>query len=192
LEQNDIARKTVLQQFISLAWNLRSLQNYNSLFAIVCGLELACVSRLKNAWKAAFSSSKCESRFRTLVSECSPEANYPKYRAWLRSYEIGTENKFAVPYLGVFLRDLTLCEVGNSAFLTGNNINWERYDLISNQLALVKKFQKFECTIEVNVRVQNFLARGTCSILDDEELYRLSRMREGIATTSRSEGSVLT
>ena len=63
--------RIILQGFIKLAWNLRALQNYNSLFAIVCGLELGCVSRLKNTWKAAFSSSRCETRFRTLVSVCA-------------------------------------------------------------------------------------------------------------------------
>ena len=57
-----------------------------------------------------------------IKQETSPEGNYPIYRAWLKTAE--KSDKFCIPYLGVFLRDLTLSEEGNMSFLHDDVINW--------------------------------------------------------------------
>mgnify|MGYP003643756910 CR=1 FL=1 len=51
---------------------------------------------------------------------------------------------FFLPYLGLFLRDITLAEEGNPAYI-GNSttmVNWERYEVICEALSVFRRYQE--------------------------------------------------
>lgn len=59
--------RVIVQRFISLAWRLHQLSNYNTMFAVLCGLELIHVSRLKSTWKPILSGGKFGTRYEFLL-----------------------------------------------------------------------------------------------------------------------------
>ncbi|OUC41850.1 putative RasGEF domain protein, partial [Trichinella nativa] len=49
-ERNSIRRAKIVKKFIKIANHCRDFKNFNSMFAIISGLEKPCVRRLHNTW----------------------------------------------------------------------------------------------------------------------------------------------
>eukprot|EP00211_Chloroparvula_japonica_P000447 CAMPEP_0119120358 /NCGR_PEP_ID=MMETSP1310-20130426/1428_1 /TAXON_ID=464262 /ORGANISM="Genus nov. species nov., Strain RCC2339" /LENGTH=1268 /DNA_ID=CAMNT_0007109829 /DNA_START=30 /DNA_END=3836 /DNA_ORIENTATION=- len=190
LEMNLAHRRSLVLRFIELSHKLMKQRNFNSMFAVACGLELIHVSRLRNTWKGVAANVKQYNKFHKVLEYCKPEANYPAYRCALREAAINP-SEFFLPYLGLFLRDLTLAEEGNPAEMESGEINWERYEVISEILRQVQLYQKRTTEIAENPVYQDFLARGICYIDADGELYRLSLEREARYQRVRSSVGTL-
>jgi RasGEF domain len=86
-------RKYMLQRFIELAHALRTIQNFNSLHAVVAGLEMNPVSRLKATWKSI--SDKHAETYEALRLENRPNQNYATLREAIKS-----ARPPCLPYLG--------------------------------------------------------------------------------------------
>ena len=99
--------------------------------------------------------------------------NYKVYRAMLLT-KLPPMN----PYLGIFLRDLTFLEVGNSHYLDEELkiVNFDKYRMISSVLQDVKKYQQipypFSFQPEIARLMKNLL------ILDEDRLYYISKKLE--------------
>lgn len=95
---------------------------------------------------------------------------YTAYREALRNC-----NPPAVPYLGVYLTDLTKIEEGNSDLKSGL-INFRKRELIANVLNEIRLYQisTFSCDTDRN------LVTLLCSLPrnSDEILYKMSLLRE--------------
>lgn len=101
------ARKNILKQWIKISEKLHEMRNYNSLMTIISSLQSVNIMRLKKTWELL--SPRYHSLFAELKVMISMEKNYASYRAILRKHEIPT-----VPYLGLYLTDLTFVMEGNS------------------------------------------------------------------------------
>lgn len=107
---------------------LLELQNYNGLMAVMSALNSSTITRLKRTWDALGGKSKAT--YGTLNKAVSHDRNYAAYRAALRKAQAP-----CLPFLGVYLTDVTFCHEGNPATRTSpldpnlKLINFDRYQV---------------------------------------------------------------
>lgn len=101
------ARKNMIKQWIKVAEKCYELRNFNSLMTIISALQSVNIARLKKTWEIL--SPRYLQTFLELKTLMSMDKNYGNYRAVLRKNEIPT-----LPYLGLYLTDLTFVMEGNS------------------------------------------------------------------------------
>ena len=101
---NEKKRAAVIKFFITVGQYCRKLQNYNALMAIVAGLNGSAVHRLKKSWDLV--PPKKLAAFEELQAATSQQNNYATLRNLLH-----TADPPCIPYLGMYLTDLTFIEV---------------------------------------------------------------------------------
>jgi len=103
-------RAKLVTHLIAIATECKQVQNYNSMLGIVAGLMSAPVSRMKKTWALVENdiASKFESDYSALFSR-----NYKLLRDAVKQ-----STPPCLPYLGVYLADLTFIEDGNPDFIT--------------------------------------------------------------------------
>lgn len=99
------------------------------------------------------------------------KGNYKNYRAALRAVEPP-----ALPYLGVFLRDLLFIEEGNPDNKDEDVINFEKLMLIGDVITQIKYFQSKSYGFTHDVLLQEYLLK--ISTLPEEMLYKHSLLCE--------------
>ncbi|KAJ1982201.1 hypothetical protein H4R33_005081 [Dimargaris cristalligena] len=102
-------RASALKYFLKVADALLILNNYNTLMAVACGLVYSAISRLHLTWKSL--SGKYATLMKTLDSITDPDRNFATYRARIRQ-----QPPPCLPFLGVYLTDLTFTDDGNQTF----------------------------------------------------------------------------
>eukprot|EP01089_Gocevia_fonbrunei_P018630 TRINITY_DN6356_c0_g2_i2.p1 TRINITY_DN6356_c0_g2~~TRINITY_DN6356_c0_g2_i2.p1 ORF type:complete len:489 (-),score=102.42 TRINITY_DN6356_c0_g2_i2:55-1521(-) len=139
VRERDIKRRTsLLKRFIILADKCRELNNFNTLMEVLAGLNLHPVQRLKQTW--ANLSEKYMETMNALEQLMESKKNYFNYRAKLS--EIRTTGASTLPYLGVYLRDLTFVEEGNKTITDSGLINYEKIQMVGQVIKEVQYFQK--------------------------------------------------
>jgi len=130
------------QRFIIIAQCLEELSNYNALMEILGGLQLWAVQRLIKLWGMP-------KKYHILLLHLSevimsPKENYGRYRKTIMGH---CKSKTPVlPYLGLFLKDLTFIEDGNPDTLD-KKINFQKVAMIGKKLREIKNFQQNEYKI---------------------------------------------
>jgi len=126
-------RAKTMKRFIDLASNLLKLGNFHSMMAIISGLNLSFVNRLKKTWEEL--SRAYLKKFASLTEILSGIGNFQIYRKYLQNATLPV-----VPYMAIYLRDLTFIEEGNSTFVEGR-VNFAKMRMISDVFSEVFKFQ---------------------------------------------------
>jgi hypothetical protein len=99
-------RARIVTHFVDVAKYLAALQNYDGVMQFMAAFQSASVSRLKKTWAAQSKATLAElARLKDLLS---PQSSFAKLRDALRS-----ANPPAVPYVGMYLADLTFIDEGN-------------------------------------------------------------------------------
>uniref|UniRef100_A0A672LPT3 Rap guanine nucleotide exchange factor 6-like n=1 Tax=Sinocyclocheilus grahami TaxID=75366 RepID=A0A672LPT3_SINGR len=101
-EPNALKRMKNIKHFIKIALHCRECKNFNSMFAIISGLNLAPVARLRSTWEKL--PSKYEKLFRDLQDIFDPSRNMAKYRNILSSQSVQPP---IIPLFPVVKKDLT-------------------------------------------------------------------------------------
>jgi len=170
-------RATLITHLIAIATECKQLQNYNSMLGIVAGLMSASVSRMKKTWAlvAPDIATKFESDYSALFSR-----NYKLLRDAVRQ-----SAPPCLPYLGVYLADLTFIEDGNPDFITRKLgsiklINFEKRLMIYKVITNLRIYQSKHYQLAPLPMVQEFLQDAVmrCQLSDNNETYKLSLLRE--------------
>ncbi|GKT94394.1 ras guanine-nucleotide exchange factor [Colletotrichum tofieldiae] len=101
-------RAAVIKQWIKVAHQCLELHNYDGLMAIICSLNSSTISRLRKTWD--FVSVKRREMLRTLQAIVEPAQNNKVLRTRLHDHVPP-----CLPFLGMFLTDLTFVDIGNPA-----------------------------------------------------------------------------
>lgn len=99
-------RQKLLKHWVKIAEKCHELHNYNSLMTVVSALQSVNIKRLRKTWEGL--PQRHAIMFQKLKTLMSIEKNYSNYRAELRGSPIP-----CVPYLGLYLTDLTFNSEGN-------------------------------------------------------------------------------
>ena len=151
--------------------------------AVCAALESSCIVRLKQTWQGI--SEKYLSRFQTYKKLMSPTSNYSRYRALVS--KLRSSKGACIPYLGVYMRDLTFIHEGN-ATMTNNLINCSKIQLFGTLLRELTQFQK----VAINIPTVDPLSPRHVPLdlpqgsNEHDEFYQLSVRLEPRATTQKS------
>lgn len=127
-EPNAIKRMKTIKHFIKIALHCRECKNFNSMFAIISGLNLAPVARLRSTWEKL--PSKYEKLFRDLQDIFDPSRNMAKYRNILSSQSVQPP---IIPLFPVVKKDLTFLHEGNDSSVDGL-VNFEKLRMIAKEI----------------------------------------------------------
>eukprot|EP00013_Stygamoeba_regulata_P005514 CAMPEP_0177637074 /NCGR_PEP_ID=MMETSP0447-20121125/4778_1 /TAXON_ID=0 /ORGANISM="Stygamoeba regulata, Strain BSH-02190019" /LENGTH=1732 /DNA_ID=CAMNT_0019138979 /DNA_START=143 /DNA_END=5342 /DNA_ORIENTATION=+ len=162
-------RAKLLAKFISIGDHLRQLNNFHHLTALISGINNSAVSRLK--WTRARLSNKSLQTLESLEELMSMGASFSNYRRQLQKCLPP-----AIPYLGVYLTDLTFIGDGNPDMLPGQRINFVKHRYVWNIVSTVEKFQTEGYVFNRVEVIHAFLKEQAC--LSEKDLYDLSLKRE--------------
>lgn len=120
-----------------------------------------------------------------LKSLCCIEKHYIPYKKMLLNL-----TPPMVPYLGVYLRDITFIEVGNSSYLDADMkvINYDKFRMLAAVLQDIRKYQQIPYPFDPLPELQTPL-RVSMLTLDEDQLFNLSRIVEPSALQSTRKKS---
>ncbi|XP_047462735.1 rap guanine nucleotide exchange factor 6 isoform X3 [Mugil cephalus] len=127
-EPNALKRMKTIKHFIKIALHCRECKNFNSMFAIISGLNLAPVARLRSSWEKL--PSKYEKLFGDLQDVFDPSRNMAKYRNALSSQSMQPP---IIPLFPVVKKDLTFLHEGNDSSVDGL-VNFEKLRMIAKEI----------------------------------------------------------
>ncbi|QPG75620.1 hypothetical protein FOA43_002977 [Brettanomyces nanus] len=151
--QPDIEMKRRAHYFkcwLKVAISCLYLRNFNSLASIMTSLQSFLITRVQSIWEGL--SDKYRDLFHYLASIIHPEKNYNVYRDKLRDFlQSNLEDDLEipiVPYLSLFLQDLTFVVDGNGnfrnnskSFLNEKLINIDKFFKITQIIADIQTLQ---------------------------------------------------
>lgn len=131
-------RASVIKHWIKIANQCSMLHNYDALMAITCALTDTSIKRLKITWDNV--SAKRKEMLKSLQSTVDFNQNYKALRARLHN---GVPP--CLPFLGMFLTDLTFVDVGNPATKTSDTgltvINFDKHTRTAKSIRDLQRFQ---------------------------------------------------
>ncbi|KAI1341761.1 ras GEF [Xylariaceae sp. FL0016] len=101
-------RAAAIKQWIKIAHQCLELNNYDGLMAIICSLNSSIINRLRKTWDVV--SLKRREMFKTMQAIVEPSNNNKALRTRLQGHVPP-----CLPFLGMFLTDLTFTDIGNPA-----------------------------------------------------------------------------
>ena len=178
------AQVKTIGRFIKAAKKLwKKYSNFNSLMAVLSGLSIHPIQRLTATWEA-LSERKLELKNR-MSGLMSASSNFKKYRDLLV-----TLTEARIPYLAVILKDLTLINEGNAKYQETGYINWERIEMIYQQVEAIKRMQS-SCEYKFKKKGADDGLRTSLRdlqpITDEPTLYKMSYRFQAKAAGSFDE-----
>ncbi|KAB5595877.1 Cell division control protein 25 [Ceratobasidium theobromae] len=181
LDEPDTKKRTaLLKLFIKIAGHCDDLNNFSTLRSILAALDSSTISRLSKTWIGL--STKNKARLENLRKLTDHTRNHYEYRARLRSV-----HGHAVPFLGLYLTDVTFCREGNSDNRVSPGdpsrtlLNFDKYRRLAAIAEDVQRFQVAYNLIEVP-EVQKYLEFSFEKVKksgnDLHDLYRRSLLVE--------------
>ncbi|KAI9229311.1 MAG: ras guanine nucleotide exchange factor domain-containing protein [Piptocephalis tieghemiana] len=174
LIEDDIRKRcAIIRHFTTVGEKCRSLNNFNSLMAILAGLNSAPIHRLKRTWDSV--SNRSMVTLESLKTLMSTSKNFGSYREILHSV-----NPPCMPFLGVYLTDLTFIEDGNSDTLRDQPhlINFSKRAKTADVIREMQQFQAQPYALRAVPEIQGFLKKHLESSGDDATQYNRSLQME--------------
>ncbi|CAO3593940.1 unnamed protein product [Absidia cylindrospora] len=166
-------RVALLEKFMTIAVALRDLNNYNSLMAILAGVNNAAILRMKHT-QEAIKKKKIYKRFQSLEKLMSSDRSYASYRMALKAHTTCP----SIPYLGILSQDLIALDEANKDMKSDGTIHWDKFRLMGESIMTIIKCQQQRPSYNMmpDKAVLNWIANG--SILSEEEQYTQSIKNE--------------
>ncbi|XP_016312105.1 ral guanine nucleotide dissociation stimulator-like 2 isoform X1 [Sinocyclocheilus anshuiensis] len=195
-------RARLLEKWISVAEACRSRKNFSSLYAILSALQSNPIHRLRKTWQET--DREAVKRYEELSDIFSEKDNYSQSRELLK--EEGT-SKFSnldtkinnrrftgscaqgtVPYLGIFLRDLTMLDTAVKDRLENGFINFDKRRREFEVIAQIRLLQS-SCKNSIFRTDETFVQwYHSAPTLREEESYKLSNQIEAPGEPSPGRG----
>ncbi|KAL4260701.1 Ras-like guanine nucleotide exchange factor [Pleurotus pulmonarius] len=176
LSEQDVKKRTALVKFfIKVADRCTSINNFSTSRSILAALDSSTISRLHQTWTGIPQKNKLQ--LEALRKLADHGRNYHEYRSRLRNTAPP-----AVPFLGLYLTDVTFCREGNQSYRVSPRnpnkklINFNKYHKLARIVQDMQRFQvpyNLKAITEVheflNVAFENSKRNG-----DLQDLYRRS------------------
>lgn len=162
-------RIAVMKHIIEVCDRCLALNNFNAVMEIISGLQAASVYRLKQTRSAL------DSKHIKMLEDCenimNRHQNFKNLRAHLHSVDPP-----CIPYVGMYLTDLTFIEDGNSDHLQGGLINFVKRQQVSKIIGEIGQYQH----TPYNFETVDVIAEWCWKVqtIPEDECYQLSLVRE--------------
>ncbi|XP_029171272.1 uncharacterized protein LOC114940707 [Nylanderia fulva] len=151
-------RVRVVEYWIETARECFNIGNFNSLMAIIAGLNMSPISRLKKTWSKVQSA-----KFSILEHQMDPSSNFSSYRStlkaamWRSAGATDERQRIVVPFFSLLVKDLYFLNEGCSNKLPNGHINFEKFWQLAKQVTEFIAWKQVACPFEKNPRVIAFL-----------------------------------
>ena len=162
-------RVAICRLAIDTAAYCKKLHNFNAIVEIMGGLNSHPSYRLRKTWSAI--GKPYEAKLADLAALTSSDRNSAVLREYIASVPPPT-----LPYLGLFLTDLTFIEDGIPDLTFDGLINFDKRRFVATMIEKVILYQNDHYTIPKDPSVQEFVK--TATVLTETELYAQSQSRE--------------
>jgi len=161
-------RAGIIGKFLEICEHLRTLKNYNGIMEILSGLNASAVHRLKLTW-SCLSSKQTEvfQEFNTFTTG----KNFKNLRTALHTLQPP-----CIPYLGMYLTDLTFINDGIPLYLPETClINFDKCRKVSASVLEIMQYQQTPFCLQPVGDIQSYLTLlEKHSAQTDDEIYKLS------------------
>jgi hypothetical protein len=164
-------RAAMYARWVKIAKLLRRHGDFASLMAVVAALHNPAVTRLKATLKEV--PRKRMTQLEELEAVMRPTSNFRAYREALL-----LSRPPCVPYMGVFLTDLTFIEDGNPDFISPSVVNFRKRRLLADVLQLVQRLQAVPYNYVPAPATDSFVENQLGISHDVKRLFELSLLRE--------------
>ena len=166
-------RAKALEKFMLVAWKLRHLNNYNSLGAVIAGINGTAVHRLSQTREMI--PPEGQKQFMRLEILMGTQKSHSAYRL---AFENTSTSR--IPFLPLHRRDLVLAEQGNMTYMNSGDvegaerINWKKFEIMGEVIVSIRHSQEFGYPmINRNEEVQRIILEGRFCKDDDVSLFGL-------------------
>ena len=159
-------RIRLINFFIEVGKQCAKLGNFNSLMAIVVGLNQNSVARMTSTW------SKCNDHsFKRLERLLDPNRNFHRYRKRLNE-KLVSGCEFVIPVFSIFVKDMYVLNVGIKDKLANDVINFQKLWHISKQVNDMMILKSKCCSYTIDTQVIDYLL--TTPVCSEDVLYKTS------------------
>lgn len=151
-------RVKVMEYWIETARECFNIGNFNSLMAIIAGLNMSPISRLKKTWSKVQSA-----KFSILEHQMDPSSNFSSYRStlkaamWRSAGATDERQRIVIPFFSLLVKDLYFLNEGCSNKLPNGHINFEKFWQLAKQVTEFITWKQVTCPFEKNTKVITFL-----------------------------------
>jgi len=168
-------RARELKRFVRLSLELRRFNNFNACQEVLAGLADSSIHRLHASWLRVGKDEHLLEELEDLRRLMSPDKSWATYRNLLKEVQPP-----CIPYLGVYLTDLTFIEDGNPNYLPTVDgrkdiINFEKCRKQAVVIGNILLYQNDLYNFERVDAIFDYFARGLVYQDDKDKLYKLSK-----------------
>ncbi|OQV15348.1 Ras-GEF domain-containing family member 1B [Hypsibius exemplaris] len=151
-------RVRLLDYFIDVAKECFNLGNFNSLMAIIAGLNMSPVSRLRRTWAKAN-----VQKFEILEHQMDPTGNFNSYRATLkaamwRSEGASTDReRVIIPFFSLLVKDLYFLNEGCANRQKSGHVNFDKFWQVAKQITQFLAWKQATSPVDKNSPVVKYL-----------------------------------
>ena len=121
-------RVRVVKHFLKVAKQCKEVQNFNSMFAIISGLNHHAIARMKQTWE------RVPDKYTKLLADLNmimdPSRNFSRYRNLIKSESTRPP---LIPIYPMVSKDLAFVDIGNKSKVEGL-INMEKLRLVAKEI----------------------------------------------------------
>ncbi|KAK0399452.1 hypothetical protein QR680_003057 [Steinernema hermaphroditum] len=166
-------RVKTIEYLIDVAKECINVGNFNSLMAIVAGLSLPAVSRLKKTWTRVE-----KSKLEILQHQLDPSGNFTSYRATLKAAiwrSEGAKNELEtiiIPFFALLLKDLLLIYTRCRRPLANGHLNYAVFSQLADNIYNFNNWKRRSCPFPKHPAVLQYLLLSPA--YSEKELMLLS------------------
>ncbi|XP_029619682.1 ras-GEF domain-containing family member 1B-A [Salmo trutta] len=171
-------RARVIEFFIDVARECFNIGNFNSLMAIISGMNMSPVSRLKKTWSKVKTA-----KFDILEHQMDPSSNFYNYRTAFRGATQrsrtanSTREKIVIPFFSLLIKDIYFLNEGCSNRMQNGHVNFEKFWEMAKQVSEFMVWKKVECPFEKDRKILQYLL--TAPVFSEDTLCLASYDSEG-------------
>ncbi|RCI06127.1 hypothetical protein CU098_011230 [Rhizopus stolonifer] len=171
LSQPEIKKRSLLLKYwVDVAERCRQWNNFNTCMAIMSAFDNSAIGRLKRTWEMV--GGRTHQVVIQLRNLLKANRNFVQYRELLHSI-----NPPCVPFVGIYLQDLTFIEDGNSNFLKPPYAHLINFAKRTKTATVIQEIQQYQMTcyqFRPVEAIQEFINNNMGSSRDEDQLYKES------------------
>ncbi|XP_066902024.1 uncharacterized protein [Halyomorpha halys] len=151
-------RVRVVEFWVETARECFNIGNFNSLMAIIAGLNMSPISRLKRTWSKV----QC-AKFSVLEHQMDPSCNFSSYRStlkaavWRSAAATDDTQRIVIPFFSLLVKDLYFLNEGCSNKLPNGHINFEKFWQLAKQVTEFITWKQVHCPFPKSPKVITYL-----------------------------------
>jgi hypothetical protein len=168
----DKVRADMIVRFLQIAEHCLSLNNYYSGFAVMVGLQMLPVRRMRAAW--ALVPERWLQHYSRLEGMMNPAGNMRLYREEFAARLQRKPNDPALPFLPLYLKDLRFICDGNPGTIE-SMINFDKLRMVTATVSVLVRCQRYEYRIKRRHELYESIRESELFVEHDmERLFNLA------------------